>query len=126
RVVLEDLRRVLKDTALRGIDDARVQIVGVPEGRLDASGERLDPNAAAPVLQRVDELARDRDRRLALARRALERALPGRDPLLESVADDIEHSAAEGEALRAITAKSYDADLAALFEELRGGTFLRT
>jgi len=31
RVVLEDLRRVLKDTALRGIDDARVQIVGVAD-----------------------------------------------------------------------------------------------
>lgn len=126
RVVLEDLRRVLKDTALRGIDDARVQIVGVAEGRLDPSGERLDVDAAAPVLQRVDELARDRERRIALARRALEGALAGLGPLLRSVADDVEHAAAEGEALRAITAKSYDAELAALFEELRGGTFLRT
>ena len=126
RVVLEDLRRVLKDTALRGIDDARVQMVGVAEGRLDPTGERLDPEAAAPVLQRVDELAQDRERRLALARRALEGALAGLDPLLSSVADDLERAAAEGEALRAITAKSYDAELAALLEELRGGTFLRT
>src|SRR3989475_7927923 len=126
RVVLEDLRRVLKDTALRGIDDARVQIVGVAEGRLDPSGERLELEAAAPVLERVDELARDRERRLALARRALEGALAGLGPLLGRVADDVERAAAEGEALRAITAKSYDAELAALLEELRGGTFLRT
>ena len=126
RVVLEDLRRVLKDTALRGIDDSQVQIVGVAEGRLDPSGERLDPDAAAPVLQRVDELARDRERRIALARRALEGALAGLDPLLESVADDVAHAETEAAALRAITAKSYDAELAALFEELRGGTFLRT
>ena len=52
-------------------------------------------------------------------------ALAGLDPLLSSVAADVERAAAEGEALRAITAKSYDAELAALFEELRGGTFLR-
>ena len=126
RIVLEDLRRVLKDTALRGIEDARVQIVGVAEGRLDPSGERLDPAAAAAVLQRVDELARDRERRLALARRALEGALAGLGPLLSSVADDVARDATEGEVLRAISKKAYDAELAALFEELRGGTFLRT
>src|SRR5438477_693596 len=126
RVVLDDLRRVLKNTALRGIDEAQVQIVGVAEGRLDPSGERLEPEAAAPVFQRGDDLARDRERRLALARRALEGALTGLDPLLSAVAADVERAAAEGEALRAITAKSYDAELSALFEELRGGTFLRT
>jgi energy-coupling factor transporter ATP-binding protein EcfA2 len=126
RIVLEDLRRVLKDTALRGIDDARVQIVGVAEGRVDPAGERIEPDAAGPVLERVDELARDRERRLALARRALEGALAGLDPLLEAVAADVERAAAAGEALRAITARSYDAELAALLEELRGGTFLRT
>src|SRR5216117_496545 len=63
---------------------------------------------------------------LALARRALEGALAGLDPLLSAVAADVERAAAEGEALRAITAKAYDAELSALFEELRGGTFLRT
>ena len=125
RVVLEDLRRVLKDTALRGIDDTRVQTVGFAEGKLDPSGERLELEAAAPVLQRVDELARDRERRLALARRALEGALAGLGPLLSAVADDLAQAAVEGETLRAIAAKSYDAELAALFEELRGGTFLR-
>src|SRR5256712_6714513 len=126
RVVLDDLRRVLKDTALRGIDDAQVQIAAVAEGRVDPSGERLEPDAAAPVLQRVDELARDRERRLALARRALAGALAGLDPLLSAVAADVQRAAAESEALRAITAKSYDAELSALFEELRSGTFLRT
>ena len=125
RIVLEDLRHVLRDTALRGINDARVQIVSVNEGRLDASGERLEPEAAAAVLERVDELARDRERRLALARRALEGALAGLGPLLSSVGADVEREAAEGEALRTIAKKAYDAELAALFEELRGGTFLR-
>src|SRR5439155_169378 len=62
RVVLDDLRRVLKDTALRGIDDAQVQIAAIAEGRVDPSGEHLEADAAAPVLQRVDELARDRER----------------------------------------------------------------
>jgi hypothetical protein len=80
----------------------------------------------APVLERIDELAADRERRLALARRALEGAVDGLGPLLANVADDVERAAAEGEALRAVTAKAYDAELAALLEELRGGTFLRT
>ncbi|TMC68988.1 MAG: hypothetical protein E6J13_12825 [Chloroflexi bacterium] len=125
-VVLEDLRRVLKDTALRGIEDANVDIVPVAEGRLDATGERLDRDAAARILDRIDQLAQDRERRRALARRALEGALAGLGPLLEAVAADVERSAAEGEALRAISRKTYDAELAALFDELRGGTFLRT
>src|SRR5256712_10434526 len=125
RVVLEDLRRVVKDTALRGIDDALVQIVGVAEGRLDPSGERLELEAAAPVLERVDELARDRERRLALARRALEGALAGLGPLLGRIADDVERDAAEGEALPAIAKNAYDTEPAALLEDLRGGTFLR-
>src|SRR5438270_12376976 len=68
----------------------------------------------------------DRERRLALARRSLEGALAVLDPLLSAVTADVERAAAEGEALRAITAKSYDAELAAPIEELRGGTFLRT
>src|SRR5438093_2021294 len=125
-VVLEELRRVLKDTALRGIEDANVDIVPVAEGRLDATGERLDRDAAARILDRIDQLAQDRERRRALARRALEGALAGLGPLLEAVAADVERSAAEGEALRAISRKTYDAELAALFDELRGGTFLRT
>jgi energy-coupling factor transporter ATP-binding protein EcfA2 len=126
RTVLEDLRRVLKDTALRGIEDTKVEIVGVAEGRLDPSGERLEPAAAVDVLRRIDELAKDRERRLALGRRALEGALAGLAPLLSSVADDVERAAAEGEALRTLTRAAYDAELAALLEELRGGTFLRT
>src|SRR5207244_11067948 len=59
-------------------------------------------------------------------RGALEAGRAGPDPLLSAVAADVERAAAEGEALRAITAKAYDAELSALFEELRGGTFLRT
>src|SRR5437773_1146426 len=68
-VVLRDLRRVLEGTRLRGLDDARLEIVGIAEGQLAALTEGLDPGAAAPVVARIDELAADRGRRLALARR---------------------------------------------------------
>jgi hypothetical protein len=124
-VVLGDLRRVLEGTALRGIDDARIEVVGIGEGQLAEPGESLDERAAARVLGRIDELAADRERRLALARRALEGALAGLTELVQSVAADVERGAVEAEALRDIARNAYDAELAALFEELRGGTFLR-
>jgi len=125
-VVLRDLRRVLAGTPLRGLDDARIEIIGIDEGRLTESGESFAPDAAARVVERVDELVTDRERRVALAKRALAGALAGLAPLIESVAVDVEREAAEAEAVRAIAQKTYDAELAALIEELRGGTFLRT
>jgi 50S ribosome-binding GTPase len=125
-VVLRDLRRVLEGTPLRGIDDSRIEFIGVGEGQLAPSGEGLDPQAAARVLARVDELAADRERRIALARRALEGALAGLTPLVERVAVDVEGEATQAEALAAIAEKAYDAEFAALTDELRGGTFLRT
>ena len=88
--------------------------------------EGLDPGAAAPVVARIDELAADRGRRLALARRALEGALAGLTTLVETVATDVEREGAEGEAVRGIATHAYEAELAALIDELRGGTFLRT
>ena len=124
-VVLSDLRRVLTGTPLRGLDDARIEVVGIEEGDLAPSGESFAPEAAARVLERVDELAADRERRVALAKRALAGALAGLDPLIASVATDVEREAAEAETVRAIARKAYDAELAALLEELRGGTFLR-
>ena len=126
RVVLDDLRRVLENTALRGIDEAKVDIVGIAEGTLDAGGDRLRADAAADVMRRVDDLRRDREQRLALARRALEGALAGLDPLITSVADDVGRTADDSEALRTVTTKAYDAELAGLLDDLRGGTFLRT
>src|SRR5207245_6590601 len=125
-VVLRDLRRVLEGTRLRGLDDARIEIVGIAEGQLAALTEGLDPGAAAPVIARIDELAADRGRRLALARRALEGALAGLTTLVETVATDVEREGAEGEAVRGIATHAYEAELAALIDELRGGTFLRT
>ena len=125
RTVLEDLRRVIGGTRLRGLDDAMIEVVGVAEGALAQDGERLAADAAARVVGRVDELAADRERRIALARRALEGALAGLGPLIESTAADLEHGASEATALRAISQNAYDAELAALREELRGGTFLR-
>jgi len=124
-VVLADFRKVLAGTALRGLDDSRIEIIGIDEGQLADSGESFTPDAAARVLARVDELAADRERRVALAKRALAGALAGLDPLLGSVGLDVEREAAEAEAVRAIARKAYDAELAALLEELHGGTFLR-
>jgi hypothetical protein len=123
--VLADVRRVLAGTPLRGLDDAQIEVVGVAEGSLASSGESLDAAAAAPIVARVDELAADRERRLAVAGRALEGALAGLVPLTEQVVTDIEGAAAEAAALRAVTEKAYEAELGALLEELRGGTFLR-
>ncbi|TMC77119.1 MAG: hypothetical protein E6J09_08260 [Chloroflexi bacterium] len=124
-VVLRDVRRVLAGTALRGLDDSRIEIIGIDEGSLAQSGESFTPDAATRVLARVDELAADRERRVALAKRALAGALAGLDPLIGSVALDVEREAAEAEAVRGIAHKAYDAELEALLEELRGGTFLR-
>ncbi|TMG44288.1 MAG: hypothetical protein E6H91_15325 [Chloroflexi bacterium] len=125
-VVLADFRKVLAGTPLRGLDDSRIEIIGIDEGQLGSSGESFTPDAAARVLARVDELAADRERRVALAKRALAGALAGLDPLIASVAADVEREAAEAEAVRAIARNAYDAELAALVEEMRGGTFLRT
>ena len=124
-VVLRDVRRVLAGTALRGLDDSRIEIIGIDEGSLAQSGESFTPDAATRVLARVDELAADRERRVALAKRALAGALAGLDPLIGSVALDVEREAAEAEAVRGIAHKAYAAELEALLEELRGGTFLR-
>ena len=125
-VVLGDLRRVLAGTPLRGLDDARIEVVAIDEGELAPSGESFAPQASARVVERVDELAADRERRVALAKRALAGALAGLDPLIASVAADVEREAAEADAVRAIARNAYDAELAALLEEMRGGTFLRT
>jgi energy-coupling factor transporter ATP-binding protein EcfA2 len=125
RTVLEDLRRVIGNTPLRGLEDANIEIVGIGEGSLAPDGESLAPAAAARVVGRVDELAADRERRIALARRALEGALAGLGPLIETNAGDLEQGAAEAAALRTISQTAYAAELAGLREELRGGTFLR-
>ncbi|HEV8534934.1 MAG TPA: GTPase domain-containing protein [Candidatus Limnocylindria bacterium] len=125
RVVLADLRRVLANTPLQGLDDRRIEMTGIAEGRLAADGESFAPDAATRVVERVDELAADRERRVALARRALAGALAGLAPLVQRIVTDLEHGAAEADSLRAIARNAYDAELAALLEDLRGGTFLR-
>src|SRR5437764_1005551 len=107
QVVLRDLRRVLEGTRLRGLDDERIEIVGIAEGQLAALTEGLDPGAAAPVVARIDELAADRGRRLALARRALEGALAGLTVLAAADATDVERDRAESEAGRGIATRGY-------------------
>src|SRR5207245_9719387 len=89
-VVLRDLRRVLEGTRLRGLDDARIEIVGIAEGQLAALTEGLDPGAAAPATARTDQLAGARGRRLAPAPRALHGALPGLTPAVDAAPPDLE------------------------------------
>src|SRR5207249_2167012 len=105
------------ERANRVIADALVEAADL--GIFVTSAIRYADKVPFDVIQRIAA------RRLALARRALEGALAGLGPLLSSVGADVEREAAEGEALRTIAKKAYDAELAALFEELRGGTFLR-
>ena len=125
QVVLEDARRLIARTPLRGLEDSRIEVVGVPEGAT-ASGESLERDAVAAVLDRVRALAADRERRQQLARRALEGALSGLAPLARNVSVDLDRAAAEAEALRAVARKTYEAEESALIDELRSGTFLRT
>jgi energy-coupling factor transporter ATP-binding protein EcfA2 len=124
-VILTDIRRVLAAAPLRGVEDERLEVVGVPEGAL-ADGETLDRSAVAPVIERIEALATDRERRVELARRALAGAIAGLGPLVERVTFDLERAAADAAALRGIVEKAYELELGALLEELRSGTFMRT
>jgi hypothetical protein len=78
-----------------------------------------------PVLNRIEQLAADRDARRRLAARSLAGALAGLGPLANTVADDLEHEAIEADALRRIATTTYAEELRALDAELRGGRFLR-
>jgi energy-coupling factor transporter ATP-binding protein EcfA2 len=120
--VLEDVRRLLADAAVR-LDD--LEIVAIEEGALDGSIDALDPGTVAPIRRRIDELGADRDARRALAARALAGSLAGLAPLVERVADDLDHEAIEVDALRRTANHAFETELRDLREQLSGGAFLR-
>ncbi|HET9853023.1 MAG TPA: dynamin family protein [Candidatus Limnocylindrales bacterium] len=120
--VLEDTARLLEEA---GIQVEGLQLISIEEGSLDPSLDGLSAGAVAEVRARIDALGADRDARRALAARALAGSLAGLAPLVERVADDIEHEAIEADALRRAAAHSFETELKALREQLSGGTFLR-
>jgi energy-coupling factor transporter ATP-binding protein EcfA2 len=104
---------------------AAVDILAIPEGEIDPAIDGLTTAAVAPIRARIDALGADRDARRALAARALAGSLGGLVPLVERVADDLEHEAIEADALRRVAAHSFTTEATALREQLKGGSFLR-
>ena len=124
-VVLEDIRRVLRGTALRSLDEERIEVIGVREGALGDNGS-LQVRAVMPILERINQLAADRERRRAVVERALQGAVEGLSPLVDSVAADLEHSASDAAALRTAVDKPYEAERDGLNADLSSGAFMRT
>jgi len=128
--ILADVRRLLTearlDEAQSGVEDAPYrEIVTVPEGALDPAGDRLMPEAIAPVMSEIARLRADRDARVALAARALTGSLTGLGESIDQIADDAEHESIDVEALRRIADRSYETALDGLRHEVSRGTFLR-
>jgi hypothetical protein len=120
--VLEDVRRLLADAA---ISVEGLELVAIDEGALEPAIDALAAGAVAPVHRRIAELGADREARRALAARALAGSLAGLAPLVERVADDLDHEAIEAEALRRTAGHAFEGELRDLREQLSGGTFLR-
>jgi energy-coupling factor transporter ATP-binding protein EcfA2 len=129
--VLDDVARLLRDAgfeASSGRDDdavAAVEVVGVDEGRLAPDSTSFERAAVARVLDRIEALRSDLDRRRALAARALAGAIGGVGPLVERIADDVAHEAIDAASLRRSVTETYGREAADLREELRRGRFLR-
>ncbi|HSL75349.1 MAG TPA: GTPase, partial [Candidatus Limnocylindrales bacterium] len=128
--ILTDVRRLLAEAGLEAVqagseDGPPREIISVPEGALDPTGDRLRRDAIAPVLDEIARLRADREARLELAARALTGSLTGLGESIEALADDAEHESIDVEALRRIADRSYENSLDALRHEVGRGTFLR-
>jgi energy-coupling factor transporter ATP-binding protein EcfA2 len=121
-VVLGDIERLLTEN---GIQRENLELVSIPEGALDPAIDALAADAVAAVRARIDALGADGDARRALATRALAGSLVGLAPLVERVADDVEHEAIEADAVRRSASHAFQTELTALREQLASGTFLR-
>lgn len=120
--ILDDTSRLLADA---GIEVEGVQILSIEDGAVDPGIDGLAAPAVGAIRDRIDALGSDRDARRALAARALAGSLAGLAPLVERVADDVEHEAIEAEALRRTAAHAFDTELKGARDDLSGGTFLR-
>jgi len=118
--VLVDARRLLSDLGL-----GEVEVIAIGEGDLDPRVNGLARENVRALLEHIALLSGQADQRRAVALDALAGAIKGLAPLAHSVADDLEHEAIDADALRRIAQTTYDAELAALSGEIRGGTLLR-
>ena len=128
--ILADVRRLLAEAGLDAVqaggeDAPPRELIAVPEGALDADGDRLQRDAMGPVLGEIARLRADREARLELAARALTGSLAGLGESIEAIADDAEHESIDVEALRRIADRAYETSLDALRHEVGRGTFLR-
>ena len=123
-VVLADARRLLADAGMREEDDT-LDLMAVTEGDVDPSVNGLARDKVRPLLDRIEQLASEKDERRAVAVDSLAGAVRGLAPLVHNVADDLEHEAIDAEALRRIAETSYADELAVLSRSLRSGVLLR-
>ncbi|HUQ43586.1 MAG TPA: GTPase [Candidatus Limnocylindria bacterium] len=125
--VLGDVARLLGDAGIvvEGATAGGVDIVAIEEGATDPALDGLSASAIAPIRARMDALGADREARRALAERALAGSLAGLAPLIERVADDLEHEAIDVDALRRSAQHAFASERRELAEQLSGGAFLR-
>jgi len=122
-VVLDDLRRLLRDAGLEGRTE--IDLVGVEEGALEAAIDGLDRKAVHPLIDRIDGLAKHREARLELASRALAGSLANLEPQLRTISEDLEHAAIDSDRLRRLATEAFERELGVLRDELARGSFLR-
>ena len=123
-VVMADARRLLAEAGMREADDT-LDLMAVTEGDVDPSVNGLARDKVRPLLDRIEQLALEKDERRAVAVDSLAGAVRGLAPLVHNVADDLEHEAIDAEALRRIAETSYADELAVLSRALRSGVLLR-
>ncbi|HJW48715.1 MAG TPA: GTPase domain-containing protein [Candidatus Limnocylindria bacterium] len=123
-VVLADARRLLAEAGMREEDDT-LDLMAVTEGDVDPRVNGLARDRVRPLLDRIEQLASEKDERRAVAVDSLAGAVRGLAPLVHNVADDLEHEAIDAEALRRIAETSYAEELAVLSRSLRSGVLLR-
>ncbi len=109
--VVADAKRLLGQAGT-GTAQEPVDVIVVDEGDIDP---------------RIDGLAREKARpqRRAVATQALAGAVRGLTPLVEDIADDLEHQAIDADALQRIAVSTYAEELASLSRALQGGLILR-
>jgi len=113
--VVADARRLL----------GNADLIVVDEGDLDPQVDGLSRDKARPLLERMARLAAEADERRAVATQALAGAVRGLTPLVQDIADDLEHQAIDADALQRIAVATYSEELVSLTRALQGGLILR-
>ena len=129
REILADVERLFADAGMADSTASGrrepLRLIGVGEGDVEPATEGLLRATIAPIAERIEELRRDREARIALAARALAGSLAGLGPHLEAIADDCAHEAIDVDALLRTASRHFEQELADLQAELGRGTFLR-